>query len=263
MNKKSERLKKIISEIDSLIIQGVTSDDVAFSTWENKAKSFILSIYQKEDYQYQEFDNITFWQIDFSKINGFGPSINQKEVCRKGLLIAKGQLENILESIEDESQDFTSLALSASADSAIKYDKVFIVHGHDGELKHSVARIIEKQGIEAIILSEQANKGRTIIEKFEDYSDVGGAICLFTADDYGKAKADKADNTRARQNVVLETGYFMGKLGRNHVVLLADKGIEMPSDLSGVVYTDTMSWQFDLLKELNAMGYKVDLNKLL
>lgn len=67
------------------------------------------------------------------------------------------------------------------------YDKIFIVHGHDGELKQAVARIIEKQGIEAIILSEQANKGRTIIEKFEDYSDVSGAICLFTADDYGRA----------------------------------------------------------------------------
>jgi predicted nucleotide-binding protein len=141
-------------------------------------------------------------------------------------------------------------------------DRIFIVHGHDGELKQSVARIIEKQGIEAIILSEQANKGRTIIEKFEDYSDVGGAICLFTADDYGRAKKDEADNTRARQNVVLETGYFMGKLGRDHVVLLADKSIEMPSDLSGIVYTDTAKWEIDLLKELKAIGYTVDFNKL-
>jgi predicted nucleotide-binding protein len=142
------------------------------------------------------------------------------------------------------------------------YEKVFIVHGHNGELKQSVARIIEKQGIEAIILSEQANKGRTIIEKFEDYSDVGGAICLFTADDLGRAKKDTTDNTRARQNVVLETGYFMGKLGRDHVVLLADKGIEMPSDLSGVVYTDAAKWEIDLLKELKEMGYAIDFNKL-
>ena len=108
----------------------------------------------------------------------------------------------------------------------------------------------------------QANKGRTIIEKFEDYSDVGGAICLFTADDYGRAKTNETDNTRARQNVVLETGYFMGKLGRDHVVLLADQNIEMPSDLSGVVYTDTTKWEIDLLKELKEMGYTVDFNKL-
>ena len=85
---------------------------------------------------------------------------------------------------------------------------------------------------------------------------------MFTADDYGRAKKDTTDNTRARQNVVLETGYFMGKLGRDHVVLLADKGIEMPSDLSGVVYTDTAKWEIDLLKELKAMGYVVDFNKL-
>ena len=61
---------------------------------------------------------------------------------------------------------------------------------------------------------------------------------------------------------MLETGYFMGKLGRNHVVILADDGIEMPSDLSGVVYTNTGNWKIDLLKELKDMGYTVDFNKL-
>lgn len=140
--------------------------------------------------------------------------------------------------------------------------KIFIVHGHDGMLQQSVARIVEKQGIEAIILSEQANQGRTIIEKFESNSDVGGAICLFTADDVGKAKDTSSESARARQNVVLETGYFMGKLGRDHVVILADSGVEIPSDLSGVVYTNTSNWKIDLLKELKAMGYEVDFNRL-
>ena len=260
MNRKIEKLKNIISEIDDLISKGVTSSDVTFSKWENKAKSFLLSIYNKDDYQYQEFDNISFHYTDFCEINGFGPSINQVDVCRKGLLTAKGQLENILETMEEENG--SSVSISDSEANIQKYDKVFIVHGHDGELKQSVARIIEKQGIEAIILSEQANKGRTIIEKFEAYSDVSGAICLFTADDFGRAKKDSSDNIRARQNVVLETGYFMGKLGRDHIVILADNGIEMPSDLSGVVYTDTKSWKIDLLKELKAMGYTVDFNKL-
>lgn len=85
---------------------------------------------------------------------------------------------------------------------------------------------------------------------------------MFTADDHGRAKDGKIDNTRARQNVVLETGYFMGKPGRDHVVILADKGIEMPSDLSGVVYTDTDKWEINLLKELKEMGYSIDFNKL-
>ncbi len=138
------------------------------------------------------------------------------------------------------------------------FSKVFIVHGHDGELKQSVARIIEKPGIEAIILSEQANQGKTIIEKFESYSDVGGAICLFTADDLGKSKLASSDNSRSRQNVVFETGYFMGKLGRSHIVILADHNIEMPSDLSGVVYTHKTYWQVELLKriECNGLSYQ-------
>ena len=54
----------------------------------------------------------------------------------------------------------------------------------------------------------------------------------------------------------------MGKLGREHVVFLADSDVEMPSDLSGVVYTNTGDWKVDLLKELRAMGYTVDFNKL-
>ena len=92
---------------------------------------------------------------------------------------------------------------------------------------------------------------------------MSGAICLFTADDLAKRKDGSIESPRARQNVVFETGFFMGRLGRSRVAILADSGIEMPSDLSGVVYTNTQHWKFELLQELSAMGYKVDLNKLL
>ena len=140
--------------------------------------------------------------------------------------------------------------------------KVFIVHGHNGEIKEAIARLIEKQGIEAIILHEQANQGATIIEKFERNSDVGCAVCLFTADDLGRAKTDPEDKMRARQNVVFEAGYFIGKLGRDRVILIADRGVEIPSDLQGVVYTETNNWQYSVLKELKAIGYNIDYNKL-
>ena len=116
--------------------------------------------------------------------------------------------------------------------------------------------------MQAIILSEQANKGKTIIEKFEENSDVSGAICLFTADDLGRAKAEKKNSFRARQNVVFEAGYFMGKLGRDKVVIIAENGLEIPSDMQGIVYTDKNNWKFDVLKELKAMGYPIDYNKL-
>ena len=121
--------------------------------------------------------------------------------------------------------------------------------------------MLEKQNITAVILSEQVNGGTTIIEKIEKYSDIDVAICLFTADDIGRGEKEQENNKRARQNVVFETGYFMGKLGRQNIIILADSGIEIPSDLSGIVYTDNAHWQIEVLKELRSMGFDIDMNK--
>lgn len=252
-----EKLKQIIDEIDSLIAQRVKSSDPSFEAWHTKTERFLIKKFGDESLEHQKFTDTYFtpliWDLDDEEKD----NRNSIECCRNGLTSCKAIFETYLEDLQDDT------ASNASSLPTYKNNKIFVVHGHDGELKESVARIIEKQGIEAIILSEKANQGRTIIEKFEDYSDVGGAICLFTADDIGREKSKSEGNPRARQNVIFEAGYFMGKLGRNHVVLLADSGVEMPSDLSGVVYTNTANWQFELLKELNAMGYKVDMNKLL
>ena len=144
----------------------------------------------------------------------------------------------------------------------INMEKIFIVHGHNNEMKESIARLVERQGIQAIILHEQANQGGTIIEKIERNSDVGCAICLFTADDLGRAKNIPEEKKRARQNVIFEAGYFIGKLGRNKVVFIADQEVEMPSDLQGVVYVGSENWRFSILKELKAIGYQIDYEKL-
>ena len=254
-----EKLKSIIEEIDNLIYHHVRSSAPAFEAWHTKSERFLIKKYGKDSLEHKKFCDTHFAPLIWCGQDEEEDIRISIKCCAEGLRSCKAVFETYLEDIVEENKA-TPQVVSNTLPSNM--DRIFIVHGHDGELKQSVARIIEKQGIEAIILSEQANKGRTIIEKFEDYSDVGGAICLFTADDYGRAKKDEADNTRARQNVVLETGYFMGKLGRDHVVLLADKGIEMPSDLSGIVYTDTAKWEIDLLKELKAIGYTVDFNKL-
>lgn len=88
-------------------------------------------------------------------------------------------------------------------------EKVFLVHGHDNELKETVARFLEKIGLIPIILHEQASKGQTIIEKFEEHSNVSYAIVLMTPDDVGNLKSNKGKlNQRARQNVIFELGYF-------------------------------------------------------
>ena len=245
-----EKLKWLISEADVLIQYAVKPSTPGFQRWHSEAERFLIKRFGKDSFEHTKLKEIRFCPAAYFDDN----QVVKK--CREGLAAAKLILSTYLEEMGEE------YALPTTTVRELGYDKVFIVHGHDGELKQSVARVIEKQGIEAIILSEQANRGRTIIEKFEDHADVGGAICLFTSDDLGRAKKDVDDKPRARQNVVLEAGYFMGKLGRDHVVLLADDGVEMPSDLSGVVYTNTGDWKIELLKELRAMGYTVDFNKL-
>lgn len=141
---------------------------------------------------------------------------------------------------------------------------IFIVHGHDEAVKEAVSRFVEKLGFKAIILDEQPNAGRTVIEKFEDYSNVGFAIVLLTPDDIGSS-ADKPDELkpRARQNVFLELGYFVAKLGRQNVCALY-KDVEIPSDLHGVLYTSLDkdgAWRYRLAQEIKHAGYQVDLNK--
>ena len=248
-----EKLKSIIDEIDTLIAVSATSSKTDFKGWKTKAERFLVQKYGKGSFEHTNFRNIIFTPVA-SGVNRFDDIAK----CREGLLTSKIIFASYLDEMNDEEKP----AIQPQPVQPINMSKVFIVHGHGGELKHSVARIVEKQGIEAVILSEQANQGRTVIEKFEDNSDVGGAICLFTADDVAKAKDGSLEKPRARQNVVLEAGYFMGKLGRDHVVILADSEIEIPSDLSGVVYTNTSDWKVSLLKDLKAMGYKVDFNKL-
>lgn len=143
-------------------------------------------------------------------------------------------------------------------------NRVFVVHGRDNEKKEACARTLERMGLEAVILHEQANKGKTIIEKFEEYSDVGFAVVLMTPDDVGGLRSEKPQN-RARQNVVFELGYFIGKLGRNRVMALVDGNIEIPTDISGVAYTglDPQGfWKIALAKELKNASYNIDMNLL-
>jgi predicted nucleotide-binding protein len=146
-----------------------------------------------------------------------------------------------------------------------KNKRVFIVHGHDELLKIKTARFIEKLGFEAVILHEQANKGMTIIEKIEANTDVGFAIVLYTGDDKGNTKEAAAKGElkeRARQNVVFEHGYLIAKLTRARVVPLVSGGIELPSDISGMVYIDDSNWPTEIAKEMKSAGYDIDFNKI-
>jgi predicted nucleotide-binding protein len=141
--------------------------------------------------------------------------------------------------------------------------KVFVVHGRNNEVKQEVTRFIEQQGLEAIVLHEQASSGMTIIEKIEHYSnDADFAVVLYTACDLGRGihEGKFQPKHRARQNVVFEHGYLMAKLSRENVCALVQGEIETPNDISGVAYVSLDQhggWKIELLRELRACGYRV------
>ena len=146
-------------------------------------------------------------------------------------------------------------------------DEIFIIHGRDNETKQTVARFLENLDLKPIILHEQSNQGRTIIEKFEQHTQVGFAVVLLTPDDVGALQEDaKHWKPRARQNVIFEFGYFIGYLGRNRVCALTKGDIEIPSDYDGVIYIsmdDAGGWKMGLVKELKGARIDVDANRAL
>lgn len=139
-------------------------------------------------------------------------------------------------------------------------EKVFIIHGHDEELKKEVQLLISQVRLDYVVLHEKSDRGRTIIDKLiEEGKDAAYVVALLSPDD------ELRDGTRrARQNVVLEIGYFLGKLGKGKVRLLKKGDVEIPSDLQGILYTVYGSdgvWKMKLLKEIKDAGIDIDLDK--
>lgn len=181
-------------------------------------------------------------------------------------LIAKEEGEGeATPSARDWAHNVTSVPDQISAPAS---NKVFVVHGHDNAAKESTARFLEKIGLQPIILHEQPSSGRTVIEKFENYaSDIAFAVVLLTPDDIGGvATQPSSQKSRARQNVVLELGYFMGRLGRLRVCALHKGGVELPSDYQGVLYIDmdaAGAWKAKLAQEFVQAKLPIDLAGLL
>lgn len=188
------------------------------------------------------------------------------------LALRVGYLEGLTASAETPTPTQAKGQASPTAPPVIEYfsdsRKVFIVHGHDDPSKESTARFLERLGLQAIILHEQPSAGRTIIEKFETYSeDIAFAVVLLTPDDRGGEAAEKSSlNPRARQNVIMELGYFIGRLGRTRVCAIHKGGVELPSDYQGVLYIEmdaSGAWKTKLAQELVQAKVPIELAGLL
>ena len=164
-----------------------------------------------------------------------------------------------LMSISEDSDFWNHMSTKREEVTEMNKTDVFMVIGHDEEATAKTENLLLKMQLKPIILRNQASEGRTIIEKLEECTDVGFGVVLYTPCDM---TAD--GRNRARQNVVLEHGYLIGKLGRSRVCALVKGDIELPGDIDGVVYINMErdSWERNLVKELQAAGYNADANKI-
>jgi predicted nucleotide-binding protein len=139
--------------------------------------------------------------------------------------------------------------------SDVHKSKVFIVHGHDAAVKNEVSLLVHRAGLEPVVLHELPNQGRTIIEKFgAEAASAAYAIVVMTPDDVGGPRGGTL-RQRARQNVILELGFFLGALGQSKVCALMVGDIEMPSDLHGVLYIhydEHGAWKGKIAREWTA-----------
>lgn len=247
-------MKAILDKINELIDLGWRSKDAEFyDQWQSRVKQILAAGFDQEvAREFTSLNDEFSWQWE---------KVRPKQIGYLEGLALKTSAKLTL------SQKSVAQGSTNTLPVTNKTNKVFIVHGHDSATKESVARYLEKIGLDPIILHEQPNGGKTIIEKFEVYSDVGFAVILLTPDDVGNTKDNKDSlKARARQNVIMELGYFLGKLGRARVCALYKEGVEIPSDYQGVLYTvhdASEGWKIKLAQELNECGFALNIGAIL
>lgn len=269
MQQAVSRFEKLIDRLEEFDPNDVNDrSDPKVDDLEMAIRTAIEKTYPRNTAQYNQYSEASM--LDRAGISmGYPTPLSE---VREGLQSGKDRATVLLKGAISDLKEDLDADVSVAVDPAIPKDiasdnkNIFVVHGHDNAVKQEVARFIEKTGLTPVILHEQANKGDTVIEKLERHSNVGFAIVLLTPDDVGRAQGEEDLQPRARQNVIAELFYFLGRLGRDRVCALLKGGLEIPSDIGGVVHIDldaAGAWKTDLLRELEAAGYKVDWGKAL
>jgi predicted nucleotide-binding protein len=251
------RLSRQLEAGEALARSGV--GEGAHSTWWAETKHWLEQGFGENSAKVHEFDSVG--SPGFVVTSGTDFAALRREALAAQLNVLRAYVSVLKTTAESaQVQPGPQRAIAASS------DKVFVVHGHDDGAKHTVARYLERLGLHPVILHEQPNGGRTIIEKFEAYADVAFAVVLLTPDDRGGPAGTPRDGQmlRARQNVILELGYFLGRLGRERVCALYKEGTEIPSDFQGVLFVlmdAPGAWRLLLGRELKHVMPGIDLNK--
>ena len=263
------KLERRIKDLETFDVKTIRERwDPVMEALAKKVDGTLQEILGHGTVEYNEYSVDSFDTLPLIMGGGPDPLPRVHEGYQDGIERAVLKLKALKELFEERISDAIPLAPTEPEPGARQVTatrRVFVVHGRDEGAKEAVARFLGKLDLQPIILHEQANQGKTVIEKFEAHSEVDYAVVLFTPDDVGHPANEPAlAKPRARQNVVLELGFFMAALGRHKVCVLYRGDVEIPSDYAGVLFValdDGGAWRFTVAREMKSIGMEIDLNK--
>ena len=266
---KAEALNRLQASLDTIdAIQELmpqSNRSPKFFLWHRDTRIAISHIFGSNSAEAKEFPPESRFKFPWFDT----PTENERQdYYQRALAKVAPLLESMIAQIRDywpDDNDGATHTNHSRVEPSETKNSVFVVHGRDEGTKEAMARFLENLGLVAVVLHEQPNQGRTIIEKFEEYAQTGFAVVLLTPDDLGAPGNDNNDlKPRARQNVIFEFGYFIAKLGRKRVCALVKENVEWPSDYDGVLHIkldDANGWKLELARELKGVGFEIDLNR--
>lgn len=255
-------LTRKLQLLDQQIAEANEGEPADFEAWQQKTEVVLRNVLGTDSPILEWFQNNSYSPVVWTtktdprpyKISGVRRAISMLESAK----------------VELGLQQELSAAIEPTKDGRLPEAgrEIFIVHGHNDARKHEVARLLrDLTGEPPVILHEQADMGRVLLEKFEQTAArTGFAVVIATGDDIGRAQREGgSDRPRARQNVVFEMGFFFGALGRERTCVLLEEGVEEPGDVAGLVYVPldgAGGWRSTLARNIHAAGIDIDWSAL-
>ena len=146
------------------------------------------------------------------------------------------------------------LIVNDSKTTQMENKNVFIVYGRDENLLNEVKLLVTQLGLKPILISNEPDKGRSIFGKIKDsVNKCCYSIVLWTPDDVGSlATETEKIQFRARENVLIELGYVVAKLGEENVTIIKKGNPNIPTDIQGLalILREESEWKNHLYKNL-------------
>jgi len=251
------KIKDLIERAEKLYNSGVNEPE--FKSWKDDAEKYLKKIYGETSSEAAAFENIEYYKyyLTFDLFNGGWREniLKEKDTFQKGIKTAVFYLKSY--EADDHVVDFEkkeqkaknkSSDKAAAAPEAKKASnkKIFFVHGRNDGVKTQVADFLLKTGIKPVNINKNIGKDQPLMEKMAKHSDVKASIVLFSS--------------AAGQNVIFEAGYFIGKLGMEHTVILLEEGVETPSELNGCAFYEIDQkgkWRLEIANKLKSMNFDI------